>query len=205
MCCSDQLNPPHEADVHARRTIQAHKCSGTSRVSWPTRCSITSDLMAAVVYHQPLRNRSASDQRDRKSSRFISGDLPHFGFLGVRGQTLPDAACAPRLKARRVVGGRIISQRFETFRRAARTLRMAAKPKYSILNKASHIDRLSDQIKGLREKAKGLPAGDERDALLRKAEQDEIALRLIEWITSSGQLPPPEDLIPIRRHRLRRE
>jgi hypothetical protein len=110
-----------------------------------------------------------------------------------------------RPRAESQAGGRIISQRFETFRRAARTLRMAAKPKYSILNKASHIDRLSDQIKGLREKAKGLPAGDERDALLRKAEQDEIALRLIEWITSSGQLPPPADLIPIRRHRLRRE
>jgi hypothetical protein len=72
------------------------------------------------------------------------------------------------------------------------------------LSKASHVDRLRDQIKGLREKAKGLPAGDERDALLRKAEQDEIALRLIEWIASSGQLAPPEDLIPIRRHRLRR-
>jgi hypothetical protein len=66
------------------------------------------------------------------------------------------------------------------------------------------VDRLSDQIKELREKARGLPAGDERDELLRKAEQDEIALRLIEWITSSGQLAPPENLIPIRRHRLRR-
>jgi hypothetical protein len=73
------------------------------------------------------------------------------------------------------------------------------------LNKASHVDRLSDQIKGLREKARGLPTGDERDELLRKAEQDEIALRLIEWVTSSNKFPPPEDLIPIRRHRLRRE
>ena len=80
---------------------------------------------------------------------------------------------------------------------------MAAKPKYSILNKATHVDRLSDQIKELREKARGLPAGDERGELLRKAEHDEIALRLIEWITSSGQLPPPQDLIPIRMHRLR--
>jgi hypothetical protein len=82
---------------------------------------------------------------------------------------------------------------------------MAVKPKYSILNKASRVDRLGDQIKELREKARGLPAGQERDELLRKAEQDEIARRLIEWITSSGQLPPPEDLIPIRRHRLRRK
>jgi hypothetical protein len=82
---------------------------------------------------------------------------------------------------------------------------MAAEPKYSISNKAPHVDRLSDQIKGLREKARRLPAGDERDELLRRAEQDEIALRLIEWMTSSGQLPPPEDLVPIRRHRLRRK
>jgi len=122
----------------------------------------------------------------------------------VWGQTLSDAAGAPP-GAESQAGGRIISQWFETFRRTARTLRIAAEPKYSILNKASHIDRLNDQIKGLREKAKGLPAGEERDSLLRKAEQDEIALRLIEWITSSGQLPPPEDLLPIRRHRLRQK
>ena len=99
---------------------------------------------------------------------------------------------------------RKISERSETFRRAARTSLIAAIRKYSVLSKASHADRLSDQIRRLREKASGLPAGDERDALLRKAEQDEIALRLIEWITSPGQLAPPEDLIPIRRHRLRR-
>jgi len=73
------------------------------------------------------------------------------------------------------------------------------------LNKVSHVDRLRDQIRGLREEARVLPAGDERDELLRRAEQDEIALRLIEWVTSSDKLPPPEDLIPIRRHRLRRE
>jgi hypothetical protein len=73
------------------------------------------------------------------------------------------------------------------------------------LNKASHVDRLSDQIKALREKARRLPAGDERDELLREAEQDETALRLVEWIASSGQLPPPEDLVPIRTHRLRRK
>ena len=103
-----------------------------------------------------------------------------------------------------VAAGRIISQRFETFRRTARTIRMAAKPKYSIVNKASHVDRLSDQIKELREKARGLPAGDERDELLRKAEQDEISLRLIEWIISPGKIAPPEGLIPIRKHRLRR-
>jgi hypothetical protein len=72
------------------------------------------------------------------------------------------------------------------------------------LNKASNIDRLRDRITTLREKASELPAGDERDDLLRKAEQDEISLRLIEWITSPGKTAPPDDLVPIRRHRLRR-
>jgi hypothetical protein len=71
------------------------------------------------------------------------------------------------------------------------------------LSTALHIDRLRDQIKRLRDKANVLPAGEERDILLRQAEQDEIALRLLEWINSPGQLPPPENLVPMRRHRLR--
>lgn len=71
------------------------------------------------------------------------------------------------------------------------------------MNTALHIDRLRDQIKGLRDKANELPAGEERDILLRQAQQDEIALRLLEWINSPGQLPPPENLVPMRRHRLR--
>lgn len=50
-----------------------------------------------------------------------------------------------------------------------------------------------------------LPTGDERDELLRRAEQDEIALHLVEWVTSFDKLLPPEDLIPIRRHQLRRK
>lgn len=79
----------------------------------------------------------------------------------------------------------------------------AANRKVSTLNTALHIDRLRDQIKGLRDKANELPAGEERDILLRQAEQDEIALRLLEWINSPGQLPPPENLVPMRRHRLR--
>jgi hypothetical protein len=73
------------------------------------------------------------------------------------------------------------------------------------VNKLPHADRLSDQISALREKAWQLPAGLERDELLHRAEQDEIALRLIQWIASSGELPPPSDLIPMTRHRLRRE
>lgn len=77
--------------------------------------------------------------------------------------------------------------------------------KYSSVNKASNIDRLRDKIITLRGKAGELPDGDERDDLLRKAEQEEISLRLIEWITSPGKIAPPEGLIPIRKHRLRRE
>ena len=71
------------------------------------------------------------------------------------------------------------------------------------MNTALHIDRLRDQIRGRRDKANELPAGEQRDILLRQAAQDEIALRLIEWINSPGQLPPPENLVPMRRHRLR--
>ena len=70
------------------------------------------------------------------------------------------------------------------------------------MNKALHIDRLRDQIKRLRDRANGLPPGEEREILLHQAKRDEVALRLIEWINSSGQLPPPDGLVPIRRHRL---
>ncbi|WP_324414947.1 hypothetical protein [Bradyrhizobium sp.] len=73
------------------------------------------------------------------------------------------------------------------------------------MSKASQADRLSDQIKASREKAGRLPAGPERDDLLRKVEQDELALRVIQWVTSSGDLPPPSGLIPMTRHPLRRK
>jgi hypothetical protein len=73
------------------------------------------------------------------------------------------------------------------------------------VNKLPHADRLSDQISALREKARQIPAGPKRDELLRRAEQDEIALRVIQWIASSGELPPPSDMVPMTRHRLRRK
>jgi hypothetical protein len=76
---------------------------------------------------------------------------------------------------------------------------------YSTVSKAPQADRLSDQIKAIRERAGRLPAGPERDELLRRAEQDEVALRVIQWVTSSGHLPPPSDFIPIARHRLHRK
>jgi hypothetical protein len=70
------------------------------------------------------------------------------------------------------------------------------------VSKTSQADRLNDQIKALREKADRLPAGYERDALLNRVEQDEVALRVVQWVTS-GHLLPPSDLIAMKRHRLR--
>ena len=109
----------------------------------------------------------------------------------------------PRLKA--LPAGLGDPQRLETFRRFPRTCGYLPTGKYSILNRASPADRLCDQIRRLRDRASRLAPGHERDELLHSAHQDEIALRLIEWVTSSGQLPPPEDMIPIRRHRLHRK
>ena len=73
-----------------------------------------------------------------------------------------------------------------------------------MMRKTPLTNRLSERIKAAREEAARLPAGREKDALLGQAEQDEGALRLIQWVASSGQLPPPSDLIPVKRHPLRR-
>ena len=43
-----------------------------------------------------------------------------------------------------------------------------------------------------------------RMSLLSQAEQDEVAVRVIQWITSSGHVAPPSDLLPVKRHPLRR-
>jgi hypothetical protein len=69
----------------------------------------------------------------------------------------------------------------------------------------TRLDSLSDQIKELRARAGRLPAGRERDELLRRAQQDEIARRLIEWVNASDLETPPDDVIPIWRHRLNRK
>lgn len=73
------------------------------------------------------------------------------------------------------------------------------------MSKPSQADRLRDRIEAFREVARLTPAGPERDLLLRRAEQDEIALRVIEWATAPGQREPPADLIPVTRHKLRRD
>jgi len=79
---------------------------------------------------------------------------------------------------------------------------------YSALEQRNYsqaYDLLSDKIEALRKKANRLHAGAERDELLHRIEQDEVALRVIEWVTSPGRLSPPSDLIPVKRHRLRRK
>ena len=50
--------------------------------------------------------------------------------------------------------------------------------------------RLAEEAKRLREQAKKLPPGPEREALLRKARQDEIGAHMTEWLTSPGLRPP---------------
>lgn len=50
--------------------------------------------------------------------------------------------------------------------------------------------RLETEAKRLREQAKALPPGAERDELTRKARQAEIGSRMNEWLTSPGLRPP---------------
>ena len=51
-------------------------------------------------------------------------------------------------------------------------------------------ERLADEAKELRNVAKTLPPGPERDAVLRKARQDETAVHMTEWLSSAGLRPP---------------
>jgi hypothetical protein len=51
-------------------------------------------------------------------------------------------------------------------------------------------ERLAEEAKRLREQAKTLPPGAEREVLIRKARQDEIVARITEWLTSPGLQAP---------------
>ncbi|WP_247988323.1 hypothetical protein [Bradyrhizobium sp. 186] len=51
-------------------------------------------------------------------------------------------------------------------------------------------ERLSEEAKRLREQAKVLPHGPQREDLLRKARQAETGSHLSEWLTSPGLKPP---------------
>ena len=50
--------------------------------------------------------------------------------------------------------------------------------------------RLAEEAKELRAKAKLLPPGVEREALIRKARQAETGSHVSEWLRSSGLRPP---------------
>ena len=50
--------------------------------------------------------------------------------------------------------------------------------------------RLAGEAKALRERAKGLPPGIERDAALQKARHNEAAAHMTEWLTSPGLKSP---------------
>ena len=51
-------------------------------------------------------------------------------------------------------------------------------------------ERLAQEAKRLREEAKLLPPGAERDRIIREARQAETGSHLTEWLTSPGLRPP---------------
>jgi hypothetical protein len=59
-----------------------------------------------------------------------------------------------------------------------------------IKHKLSFEERLANQARQLREQAKTLPPGVEREELLRKARQTETASHMNEWLSSPGLQPP---------------
>lgn len=50
--------------------------------------------------------------------------------------------------------------------------------------------RLEEQAKRLRQEARGIPPGVERDRLIRRARQAEVAAHMNEWLSSPGLQPP---------------
>jgi predicted RNase H-related nuclease YkuK (DUF458 family) len=50
--------------------------------------------------------------------------------------------------------------------------------------------RLAEEARRLREQAKKLPRGPDRERLLRKAREDEMVAQMTGWITSPGLQPP---------------
>ena len=62
---------------------------------------------------------------------------------------------------------------------------MSVQRAHSMMRKTPQANHLSDRIEAAHDEAARLPAGPEKDALLGQAEQDEVALRVIQWMTSS--------------------
>lgn len=51
-------------------------------------------------------------------------------------------------------------------------------------------ERLADEAMRLRAHAKTLPPGAEKEALLKRARQDDTAAHMSEWLSSPGLQPP---------------
>ena len=59
--------------------------------------------------------------------------------------------------------------------------------------------RLSEEASRLRDRARTLPPGPEQAQLLRKVRQAEAALRIDQWLASSGDAPPTKMTPSIRK------
>jgi hypothetical protein len=57
-------------------------------------------------------------------------------------------------------------------------------------NTLTFPDRLANEAERLREEAETKPPGPERDALLRKARQADIAAHIDQWVSSPGLKSP---------------
>lgn len=68
--------------------------------------------------------------------------------------------------------------------------------KRRFLQTKSLKERLIDEAQNLRDAAKLLPFGPERDAAMRKARQTEAASHMDDWLNSSGLRPPKKDDTP---------
>jgi hypothetical protein len=57
-------------------------------------------------------------------------------------------------------------------------------------HKLAFEQRLAQEVRRVKERAKSLPHGRERELLSRKARQLETALHINEWLSSPGLKPP---------------
>jgi hypothetical protein len=58
------------------------------------------------------------------------------------------------------------------------------------IQQAPLSERLTEEARRLRNEAQGIPAGIERERLIRRARQAETAFRINEWISSPGLRAP---------------
>lgn len=69
--------------------------------------------------------------------------------------------------------------------------RRSVVPKRRRFKQAQSLEeRLASETMELRKVAESLAPGSKRDAVLRKARQDEAAMHMTEWLNSSGLKPP---------------